>query len=139
MVSVVAVVPWAALFRQYLRDVLPNHFPNAFLGTVRILLLGGVGERRVDSRTLGEVLVTRGLGCPRPWVSGVPVAPGRCTCHGGVLSGGRAAGADRTRALVVDGGVRISVRQGPRSVSTRGRGVFHFRHGVAMSGRDGRG
>ena len=68
--SVVVVALWAVPFPPCLRGVLPIHFPNAFLGMVRTLLWGDVGERRIDLRASGEVLASQDLGCLRPWGSG---------------------------------------------------------------------
>ena len=79
-VLVVAVVPWAARFPLCLQGALPNRFPSASLGKVRTLPLEVAAGNHGDSRTLGEVLVTRDLGCLRPWGSGVPVTLGSGTC-----------------------------------------------------------
>ena len=97
-VSVVEVAPWVVPFPRCPRGVLPIHFPNAFLGIVRTLLWGDVGERRIDLRASGEVLVSQDLGCLRPWGSGVPGGRGRDICLGEDLSGWRVAGGGRTRA-----------------------------------------
>ena len=137
--SVVPVVLWSARFPLCPRGGLPSSCPSAFLGRVRILPLGVDAGILGEPRISGEVLITRDLGCLRPWGSGVTVGLGRCICPGGALSGWRVAVGGRTRALAVGEGGRISARQGPRSVSTRGRGVSRCRTGLAVSGKDGRG
>ena len=109
--SGVVVAFWAVPFPPCLRGVLPIHFHNAFLGMVRTLLWGDVGERRVGLRASGEVLASQDLGCLRLWGSGVPVGRGRDICLGEGLSGWRVAGGGRTRALAVgEGGVSRLVR-----------------------------
>ena len=96
--SMVEVALWVAPFPRCPRGVLPIHFPNAFLGMVRTLLWGDVGERRIVLRASGEVLASQDLGCLRPGGSGVPEGRGKDICLGGVLAGWRVAGGGRTRA-----------------------------------------
>ena len=96
--SMVEVALWVVPFPLCPLAVLQINFPNAFRGMVRILLWGDVGERRIDLRASGEVLVSQDLGCLRLLESGVPVGRGKGICPEGGLSGWRVAGGGRIRA-----------------------------------------
>ena len=135
--SVVAVVLWAARFPLCPRDGPTGRCPSAFLGKIRILPRGVVAERLGVSRVSDVVLVARGHGYLKPCVSWVQVRLGKDTCPGGVLSGERAGEDGITRASTFGGVARTLGRPGPKSVSTRGRGLSHFLHGVVVFGRGG--